>query len=99
MRDDGCVFPGCDRPADWCDAHHINFWAFGGRTDIDELALLCRQHHTLVHEGRWRIVLTSPGRFHFTTPHGEIVRSERARTSGALLAQLLARNGDAPEAA
>lgn len=99
VRDSGCTFPGCDRPPEWCDAHHINFWSLGGRTDIAELTLLCRTHHTLIHEGHWRIHLTDPGRFHFITPHGEIIRPEPARASGALLARLLARNGDAPDAA
>ncbi len=50
-RDRHCVFPGCDRPERWCDAHHIQHWADGGSTAVDNLALLCRHHHTVVHEG------------------------------------------------
>ena len=50
-RDRHCVFPGCDRPERWCDAHHIEHWADGGATSVENLALLCRHHHTLVHEG------------------------------------------------
>jgi len=23
VRDRGCVFPACDRPLAWCDAHHL----------------------------------------------------------------------------
>jgi hypothetical protein len=41
-RDGGCTFPGCDAPTQWCDAHHVTHWQHGGRTDLDELALLCR---------------------------------------------------------
>lgn len=54
-RDGGCAFPGCTRPASWCIAHHIIHWADGGPTDLDNLVLLCTQHHTLVHHGGWDI--------------------------------------------
>ena len=50
-RDHGCVFPGCDRPAHFCDAHHIHPWEDGGLTDLINAVLLCRRHHTLVHKG------------------------------------------------
>jgi hypothetical protein len=53
MRDDGCRFAGCDRPAPWCDAHHVIHWADGGTTSLDNLVLLCRSHHRMVHEGRF----------------------------------------------
>jgi hypothetical protein len=45
VRDGGCVFPGCDRPQDWCEAHHLRHWLHGGPTDLANLALLCRAHH------------------------------------------------------
>jgi HNH endonuclease len=48
-RDDGCRFPGCDRPSGWCDAHQIIHWVDGGRTDRDNLVLLCDHHHRVVH--------------------------------------------------
>jgi len=50
-RDGGCRFPGCDRPPGWCDAHHIVHWAHGGPTALDNLVLLCRPHHRLLHAG------------------------------------------------
>ncbi len=53
VRDGGCVFPGCDAPASWCDAHHVIPWDQGGTTDIDNLALLCRRHHGYAHSNRW----------------------------------------------
>ena len=50
-RDGGCSHPSCDRPPQWCDAHHIVHWADGGTTSLDNLQLLCRRHHRGVHEG------------------------------------------------
>ncbi|WP_169787753.1 HNH endonuclease signature motif containing protein [Luteipulveratus mongoliensis] len=49
QRDQGCTFPGCTIPAQWCDAHHVVWWSRGGRTDLANAALLCQRHHTLVH--------------------------------------------------
>ncbi len=48
-RDGGCVHSNCDRPPEWCDAHHVKHWAQGGRTDLDNLVLLCRRHHVETH--------------------------------------------------
>jgi hypothetical protein len=50
-RDRHCVAPGCRRSARWCDVHHLVSWADGGETVIDNVCLLCRYHHTLVHLG------------------------------------------------
>jgi predicted restriction endonuclease len=55
VRDRGCRFPGCDRPPDWTDAHHIQHWADGGETRMENLLLLCRRHHRMVHEEGWRL--------------------------------------------
>lgn len=53
LRDQGCTFPHCTRPARWCDAHHLIHWADGGPTDTDHGALLCQAHHTVVHRHRY----------------------------------------------
>jgi hypothetical protein len=63
VRDRGCVFPGCDRPLAWCDAHHLWHWVDGGPTDLDNLALLCRAHHRAVHEGGWQLTRGPDGHF------------------------------------
>jgi Domain of unknown function (DUF222) len=62
VRDRGCVWPGCDRPASWCNAHHLLHWGHGGDSDLDNLVLLCYRHHWSVHEGGWQLVRTEPGR-------------------------------------
>jgi Domain of unknown function (DUF222)/HNH endonuclease len=59
-RDRGCRFPGCGSRR-WLDAHHIEHWAAGGPTDLDNLLQLCGHHHRLLHEGRYRITRTAAG--------------------------------------
>jgi hypothetical protein len=54
-RDGGCLIPGCTVPGDACDAHHISWWTRGGRTDLDNLGLVCGRHHAEVHLGEWDI--------------------------------------------
>ena len=48
-RDRHCQAPGCERPPQWCDIHHLDHWADGGTTTIDLGVLYCRFHHTLEH--------------------------------------------------
>lgn len=50
VRDGGCAYPRCDRPASWCEAHHREHWVDGGSTSLDNLVLLCRAHHRPVHD-------------------------------------------------
>jgi len=53
LRDQHCSYPGCDMPPMWTDAHHLIHWADHGPTDIDNAALLCQRHHTIVHTRRY----------------------------------------------
>ncbi len=62
VRDRGCTWPGCDRPASWTSAHHIRHWFHGGTNDPTNLTLLCYRHHWNVHEGNWQIVRADDGR-------------------------------------
>ena len=70
IRDRHCTFAGCDRPAPWCDGHHIIHWAQGGDTALTNLTLLCRRHHRMIHEGGWTLTPGIDGP-EFTNPHGD----------------------------
>ena len=59
-RDGGCIIPGCQIPAENCQAHHVHDWAAGGASDIDNLALLCWAHHRQVELGMWTIAPAPP---------------------------------------
>ncbi|HEX6539056.1 MAG TPA: DUF222 domain-containing protein [Candidatus Dormibacteraeota bacterium] len=62
IRDDGCVWPGCERSAAWTTAHHVLEWvADHGKTETPNMVLLCFRHHWLVHEGGWQIARTDEG--------------------------------------
>ena len=71
-RDGRCQFPGCERRR-FVDAHHVVHWARGGETSLDNLVLLCRHHHRLVHEGGYSIDVAAEGRRRFCDPDGNEV--------------------------
>jgi hypothetical protein len=58
-RDQGCTFPDCDAPAEWCEAHHIEPWARGGQTTVDNLTLLCPFHHRWFEGSGWESTFRS----------------------------------------
>ena len=60
-RDAGCSFPGCTHPPSWCDRHHILDWILGGLTDLDNLTLLCRYHHTHFLQKGWTCRINAAG--------------------------------------
>jgi len=68
LRDGGCAFPGCDRPSRWCQIHHIEFWARGGRTDRDNGVALCGYHHRLIHQNEWAVRMGADRRPEFIPP-------------------------------
>jgi Domain of unknown function (DUF222)/HNH endonuclease len=68
VRDRGCCFPGCDRPPAWTDGHHLVHWADGGETSLENIVLLCRPHHRLVHEEGWTLRRDDGGEIVATPP-------------------------------
>jgi hypothetical protein len=71
-RDRGhCRFPGCANRI--CDAHHLKHWADGGETKLANLVLLCRRHHTMVHEGGFRALMNDSGEPRFVTLDGSVI--------------------------
>jgi hypothetical protein len=63
-----CRFPGCE--ARRTDLHHIQYWANGGRTSLDNLINLCPYHHMLVHDRGYLIAGQPGGAFTFYRPDG-----------------------------
>ena len=70
LRDGGCRYPGCPRAVAFCEAHHVVFWRHGGATSADNLVLLCRYHHHLVHERHHEVKLLPDGTVEVTRPDG-----------------------------
>jgi Domain of unknown function (DUF222)/HNH endonuclease len=67
-REGGCSFPGCDHPPQWCDRHHIIDWIDGGPTDLENLTLLCRHHHTHFLQKGWMCRINADGLPEWTPP-------------------------------
>lgn len=59
-RDQGCRYPCCGRRR-FVHAHHVVHWAHGGPTTLDNLVLLCGQHHRLLHEGGYSLFMRDGG--------------------------------------
>ncbi len=74
VRDKGCRFPGCTNTR-FVDGHHIQHWADGGETSLDNLVMLCRHHHHLVHEGGFVCEKASDGAVHFKDQRQRILES------------------------
>jgi hypothetical protein len=73
-RDDACRFPGCGHRR-FTQAHHIRWWSRGGRTELENLVLICSFHHRLVHEHGWSIHRTERGEIRWVRPDGQRYRA------------------------
>ena len=91
-RDRGCRFPGCTNQR--TDAHHIEHWANGGSTSLDNLVELCRHHHRLLHEGGYTVAKAGVG-FVFRRPDGRRLQAfpRKPRGSGRALCDSNGRGG------
>jgi Domain of unknown function (DUF222)/HNH endonuclease len=69
LRDRHCAFAGCTRPPVMCQAHHIVHWADGGPTSLENLVLVCGEHHRTLHHSPWRVrINTDDGKPEFLPP-------------------------------
>ncbi len=63
LRDQGCVWAGCTRPAEWTDFHHIDWWVRDfGVTSLGNGCCLCSYHHKVIHQGDWVLRMAGDGR-------------------------------------
>ncbi|HEY5822235.1 MAG TPA: HNH endonuclease signature motif containing protein, partial [Propionibacteriaceae bacterium] len=63
-----CSFPGCTRPPEWCERHHVVAWVDGGRTDLTNLTLLCGYHHHNYANRGWTCRINTDGLPEWTPP-------------------------------
>ncbi|MCY3968124.1 MAG: HNH endonuclease signature motif containing protein, partial [bacterium] len=66
VRDKHCV--GCGRTPTWCEAHHIQHWAHGGETNLDNLVLVCTSCHHNIHDNGWQVVQNQDGKYDLRPP-------------------------------
>jgi len=67
-----CRFPGCSHTR-FLHAHHVRWWSHGGRTDLENLVLVCSRHHQLIHDEGYRLRLDSHRVLHVRDRHGKPV--------------------------
>ena len=73
-RDRHCRFAGCTNKT-FTNVHHIVPWKPGGRTDLDNLALLCLFHHGMVHRKGWAMSGDANAELTFVGPSGRVMTS------------------------
>jgi hypothetical protein len=73
-RDRHCRFPGCRRPARFCDLDHVIAWP-KGRTTCQNLACVCRYHHRLKTHAGWTVRALDDMTLIWTSPTGRIYLS------------------------
>ncbi|WP_165485701.1 HNH endonuclease signature motif containing protein [Protofrankia symbiont of Coriaria ruscifolia] len=74
-QDRTCRFPGCRKPARFCDLDHVRPYAEGGETVEGNLIAACRRHHRAKHEGGWTVTRAADGVVTWTGPTGRAYRT------------------------
>ncbi len=82
LRDRTCRFPGCTHSR-YVDGHHIEHWANGGETALSNLMLLCSTHHTLLHEGGYRVEADGVNGWDFFDHRNRLIEAQPARTTSS----------------
>jgi hypothetical protein len=81
VRDKTCRFPGCCESRT-VESHHIEHWADGGETSLENLAKLCKFHHAQLHRGCFDVRVEPPvddqseAQLVFTTPSGRRIETD-----------------------
>ncbi len=82
-RDQGCRFPGCNHTR-FLHGHHIRHWAHQGETSLGNLVTLCSYHHTLLHEGGFRVARLADGSIEWLAPRGTRIGSGQPTCNGGV---------------
>jgi hypothetical protein len=81
VRDKTCRFPGCSESRT-VESHHIEHWADGGETSLDNMAKMCKSHHTQLHRGCFDVRVEPPvddqgeAQLVFTTSSGRRIEAD-----------------------
>jgi hypothetical protein len=81
VRDKTCRFPGCCESRT-VESHHIEHWADGGETSLENLAKFCKFHHAQLHRGCFDVRVEPPvddqgeAQLVFTTPSGRWIETD-----------------------
>jgi hypothetical protein len=79
LRDRGCGWPRCGRPAAHCDIHHLRHQSDGGETSVSNCVLLCQYHHDVcIHREGWQLTLHPDGTTQARSPDGRHVLHSHA---------------------
>jgi hypothetical protein len=73
-RDRHCRFPGCTNVT-FTNVHHIKPWRSSGRTDLENLVLMCQHHHYRLHSSGWSMTGNANEELTLVAPTGRVMTS------------------------